>query len=411
MVAPTSAIVADAVIRTLLQDQPSPDDTDGSDTSPEEENFRTETKNLRIAGVVIILAAGLLGSIPPLVMKSFRTPGHNLPRIIRAISAGIILALGCIHILPDAVLDMDTLTPLMGDYPYNAAGACAVFGVLLMVAMDTVTHTFLDKRAKAAVQAANASAALAPGLPPSEAYLSYKPNDSTHPKLSPSPVAESLEDCANQGTRYMRTAEPPIRDKIVQPTARDQTVVFLFEFGCVFHSVIIGLALGVTSDDIQQVRALLIALCFHQWLEGAALGSFITRAQLPVWKGMLMVIIYSLTCPAGVAIGIGVAETYDPESTKAAAIQGVFNGVSAGMLLYVALVQLIAEDFSTRGPSAAHHFSVDCDGELQHQDGNCTRVNLCNEGNVEPAKGWLMVALHFCLWLGAAMMAVLAIWA
>lgn len=406
MVAP---IVAETVVRTLLQDQPSPDDTNGSDTPPEED-FRTETKNLRIAGVLIILAAGLLGSIPPLLIKSFRTPGHSLPRIIRAISAGIILALGCIHILPDAVLDMDTLTPFMGDYPYNAAGVCAVFGVLLMVAMDTATHTFLDKRAKAEVQAANVSAALALGLPPSEAHL-YKPNNNTHPKLSPAPLADSLEDGANQDTRYIRTAEPPIRDKIVQPTARDQTVVFLFEFGCVFHSVIIGLALGVTSDNMQQVRALLIALCFHQWLEGAALGSFITRAQLPVWKGMLMVIIYSLTCPAGVAIGIGVAETYDPESTKAAAIQGVFNGVSAGMLLYVALVQLIAEDFNTRELSAAHHLSAECDSELQHQVGNCTRVNLCNEGNVEPAKGWLMVALHLCLWLGAAMMAVLAIWA
>lgn len=59
-----------------------------------------------------------------------------------------------------------------------------------------------------------------------------------------------------------------------------------------------------------------------------------------------MIIVYSLTCPVGIAIGIGVAETYDGESVRARGIQGAFNGVSGGMLLSISLVQLIAEDMS-----------------------------------------------------------------
>jgi solute carrier family 39 (zinc transporter), member 1/2/3 len=34
-----------------------------------------------------------------------------------------------------------------------------------------------------------------------------------------------------------------------------------------------------------------------------------------------MVAIYSLTCPLGVAIGLGIAESYDPESKVAIAVQ------------------------------------------------------------------------------------------
>ncbi len=34
-----------------------------------------------------------------------------------------------------------------------------------------------------------------------------------------------------------------------------------------------------------------------------------------------MVVLYSLTCPVGIAIGIGVSDSYDPESTQAIATQ------------------------------------------------------------------------------------------
>ncbi len=69
-----------------------------------------------------------------------------------------------------------------------------------------------------------------------------------------------------------------------------------------------------------QVRAFTIALCFHQFLEGIALSSFIMRARIGRWAGMAMVAIYALTCPVGVAIGMGVADTYDADSATALAV-------------------------------------------------------------------------------------------
>ncbi len=53
----------------------------------------------------------------------FRSASHPVPRVLRALSAGIIVALALVHVFPDAVEDFDKLVPLMNpDYPYNAAG-------------------------------------------------------------------------------------------------------------------------------------------------------------------------------------------------------------------------------------------------------------------------------------------------
>ena len=120
------------------------------------------------------------------------------------------------------------------------------------------------------------------------------------------------------------------------------------------------------------------AMCLPSPLE-LLLVSTLVPPWIPFHAGMFMIATYSLTCPIGVAIGIGIADTYDEGSVKAIATQGVFNGVSAGMLLYIALVQLIAEDVSRR--------------EITRQ------------------QWWVRPASYGCLFLGAAVMAILGIWA
>lgn len=53
-----------------------------------------------------------------------------------------------------------------------------------------------------------------------------------------------------------------------------------------------------------------------------------------------------LTCnPIGIAIGYGISKTYDENSHLALILEGVFNAASAGILIYMALVDLLAVDF------------------------------------------------------------------
>ena len=58
-----------------------------------------------------------------------------------------------------------------------------------------------------------------------------------------------------------------------------------------------------------------------------------------------MATFFSLTTPVGIAIGIGISSVYNENSPNALIFEGIFNAASAGILIYMALVDLLAADF------------------------------------------------------------------
>lgn len=85
-----------------------------------------------------------------------------------------------------------------------------------------------------------------------------------------------------------------------------------------------------------------------QGFEGIALGGAFLKARLPILKVIVMGLAFALTCPVGVAIGLGVANTYNPNSSTALAVEGSFNAVSAGILIYNGLVDLLLPTFDQK---------------------------------------------------------------
>jgi zinc transporter 1/2/3 len=53
---------------------------------------------------------------------------------------------------------------------------------------------------------------------------------------------------------------------------------------------------------------------------------------------------YSLTLPAGIAIGILVASSYDAGSRLAAGLQGGLSAFSAGLLLHLGMYSMVGEE-------------------------------------------------------------------
>lgn len=91
-----------------------------------------------------------------------------------------------------------------------------------------------------------------------------------------------------------------------------------------------------------------------------------------------MAMFFSLTTPAGIAAGIAISSPYDRNSTTALVVEGLFNAASAGILIYMALVDLLAADFMN------------------------PRMQ---------SKGRLQLAAYVALLLGAGLMSLLAVWA
>jgi len=91
-----------------------------------------------------------------------------------------------------------------------------------------------------------------------------------------------------------------------------------------------------------------------------------------------MGLFFSLTTPVGIAVGIGIMNVYNENSPTALIIQGLLDAVASGILIYMALVDLLAQDFMS------------------------PRLQSSSK---------LFLATNISLLLGAGFMAVLAIWA
>ncbi|KAL2075728.1 hypothetical protein VTL71DRAFT_671 [Oculimacula yallundae] len=127
--------------------------------------------------------------------------------------------------------------------------------------------------------------------------------------------------------------------------AAQMTGLFILEFGVIFHSIFIGLTLAVAGAEF---NVLYIVLSFHQTFEGLGLGSRLATASWPKSKSWLpwaMGGAFGLTTPIAIAIGLGVRSSFEPGSARTLIVQGVFDSISAGILIYTGLVELMAHEF------------------------------------------------------------------
>lgn len=127
--------------------------------------------------------------------------------------------------------------------------------------------------------------------------------------------------------------------------AAQMTAIFILEFGVVFHSIFIGLTLAVAGAEF---NTLFVVLVFHQTFEGLGLGSRLAVTPWPKskrWTPYVMALAYGLSTPIALAVGLGVRGTYLPGSQTSLIVNGIFDSISAGILIYTGLVELMAHEF------------------------------------------------------------------
>jgi zinc transporter 1/2/3 len=127
--------------------------------------------------------------------------------------------------------------------------------------------------------------------------------------------------------------------------AAQLTAIFILEFGVIFHSVFVGLTLAVAGAEF---ITLYIVIVFHQTFEGLGLGARLATVPWPTskrWTPYILGLSYGLSTPIAIAIGLGVRNTYPPESETTLYVNGIFDSISAGILIYTGLVELMAHEF------------------------------------------------------------------
>ncbi|KAJ3577192.1 hypothetical protein NPX13_g3372 [Xylaria arbuscula] len=169
------------------------------------------------------------------------------------------------------------------------------------------------------------------------------------------------------------------------PNSNDIVSVLVLEAGIIFHSLLVGLTLVVAGDSV--FITLFVVIVFHQAFEGIALGSRIatagrmsrpaenisepdlhsvhgkttleqTREQaasvhaaggvwqpLSMWEKLSMATAFALVTPVGMAIGIGVLHSFNGNDPSTVIAIGTLDAVSAGILLWVGVVEMWATDW------------------------------------------------------------------
>ncbi|KAJ2552374.1 hypothetical protein EV175_003338 [Coemansia sp. RSA 1933] len=96
-------------------------------------------------------------------------------------------------------------------------------------------------------------------------------------------------------------------------------------------------------------KTLLAAVSVHQFFEGVALGTRIAEINFQrnaVMLALMNCAVFAVTTPLGQVIGIGIRESFAPRDPTTLIIMGVLDSLSAGVLIYSALVNLLVEEFS-----------------------------------------------------------------
>lgn len=353
---------------------------------------------VRISAIFVILAAGSFGALFPIFSQrsarrarsrsassrrrfSFRMPPTAF-FIAKYFGSGVIVATSLIHLLQPAneALTDPCLSAAWEDYPY--AFGIALVSLFTTFLVEIVSRRYLAKRGifhshgpsgltddatstADDLEAATAAAIKAPNshLPKPESNTtiagsvhahSYSINRNNSELAEPTDGKKSNENSmATKGSvsGQGNLSEISLSDDSsscdnhkLEPLAMQLGSIFLLEFGVIFHSVFVGLALAVSED----VKTLYIVLVFHQMFEGFGLGTRIAAAPWPShkrWVPWALGIAFGITTPIAIAIGLGVRETYPPGSARAIITNGVFDAISAGILLYAGLVELMGNEF------------------------------------------------------------------
>jgi len=112
------------------------------------------------------------------------------------------------------------------------------------------------------------------------------------------------------------------------------------------HSIITGFALGIENQSVAAV-ALLIAVLAHKGTASFALALKVSPVSEKARQFLGRMIAFSLTTPVGVLLGLWLLNQLS--GSKGPMMEGLFDALAAGTFLYVAIFEILSQEFRKHG--------------------------------------------------------------
>jgi zinc transporter 1/2/3 len=109
------------------------------------------------------------------------------------------------------------------------------------------------------------------------------------------------------------------------------------------HSVVTGIALG-TETRITQALVILIAVMAHKGTAAFALSVSLLRNSVSLKRIFGMVVLFSSMTPIGILLGIGFMILLSGSADQT--FEAGFDALAAGSFLYIALLDILQEEFT-----------------------------------------------------------------
>ncbi|EPE27076.1 hypothetical protein GLAREA_02990 [Glarea lozoyensis ATCC 20868] len=317
---------------------------------------------LRISAIFVIGLGSMLGALLP--VAAARTKRMRVPKlaffITKHFGSGVIITTAFIHLLSPAneALNNPCNTGPITEYDWAAGIVLMTIFVMFFIELMAARFDVFGRQAHD-IEAADPSLDL---IRKSEKSSHSHNGDANSPNMHSASSLAGEDLAVTQAARKSSVPGRPNdftyppggedhlghqRDHMTEDDhfAAQMTGLFILEFGVIFHSIFIGLTLAVAGEEF---ITLYIVLVFHQTFEGLGLGSRLATASWPKSKWYLpwaLGAAYGLTTPIAVAAGLGVRSSLAPNSQNTRIVNGVFDSISAGILIYTGLVELMAHDF------------------------------------------------------------------
>ncbi|KAL4901991.1 hypothetical protein BDW74DRAFT_158915 [Aspergillus multicolor] len=284
----------------------------------------------RVSAIFVIFIVSTAVTFFPMLAKRF--PRMHVPHYVylfaRYFGAGVIVATAFIHLLDPAYDEIGpaSCVGMTGHWTdYSWCPAIVLVSVMGIFLMDFGAERYVEVKYGVCRE------------DPETFMTSTTNTEEAVSRQVGSPNADKKAEDALESQS--------INSSFTERSFKQQIAAFLIlEFGIIFHSVIIGLNLGTTGEEFPTLYPVLV---FHQSFEGLGIGA--RMSAIPFRKGSwlpwVLCLLYGLTTPIAIAIGLGVRTTYNAGSYTANVVSGVFDAISAGILLYTGLVELLARDF------------------------------------------------------------------
>lgn len=288
---------------------------------------------VRISAIFVILLGSCIGAIFPVYAN--RHKGVGIPDwaffIAKYFGSGVIVATAFIHLLAPAngALTNPCLTGPITEYDWVEGIVLMTVFVLFFVELMVMRYARFGDHQHEHEHHHDAEDKSIPIMERTSSKGTHAPGDD---HLGHSRNHTDVE-VAGEGRVSME-------DYTAQMTA-----IFILEFGIIFHSIFIGLTLAVAG---QEFKTLYVVLVFHQTFEGLGLGSRLAVTPWPKskrWTPYVLGLGYGVSTPIAIAVGLGVRKSYPPNSQTTLIVNGIFDSISAGILIYTGLVELMAHEF------------------------------------------------------------------